>query len=385
MPVITLVQSPSNFAQSQGRIFSNSTIELSYRVDYCGDAATAGTLFAVMDDMRDAGVQLFIGRPLKIFPSDGGGANNYASAYDASQTTTEIALGKVPFVTRFYDGHLVPGSSTVWHVRISLSLLCNGTLFDQLHCTVQTNTSSRTAAAYRVDSGRASIANSLKYIFSGSSPELGTPEGFATLYSCAAAGGNAKTGKYDPDNWRTGLKTTMDVSGNPIDVHGQAISIRLEQINHTLSFVIRRPYLGDVPGTPGTPTGYGTRTKNCLWTLWGQNSEWCLNKRNADAMFGYPAGSLVCTAVNLMEIDEDYMKCDVTLSFDEWGHCDQVPWTLEGTTPPSFEDVAGTDRPILNADTVFWANPHQEAFKWNGNDFPDGALQLFEDMILNVV
>ncbi len=372
MPAVYLVHTPSNFRQSQSALFGVSEIDVAYRVEYCGDDdPVPGNLFGVIEDIRDAGIHLYIGRPLKTFPSGISSPYYYAKAYDAAATLAEINSGTTPFMVRHYEGNLVPGSRNVWEVRVSLSLLCNGTLYDQLHSTVITTTSSRTSSAYRVGPEINFIADET------SSPKLGTPEMGNVLGQCIA--GSATTGTYDPDEWRTASKATMDIAGSPIDLNGQPISMRIEQINHTLSFVIRRPYLGDLPGFP-TPSGYGSRTKMCLWQLWGEYSEWPLNKRNATEMFGYRPGSLVCTAVDLQEIDAEYMRCNVTLSWDEWDHCEQVPWTILGTLPPLVPEGSG-DRVIINADTVFWANPYQEAFDWTADAFPDGSYSLFSDMI----
>jgi hypothetical protein len=123
-------------------------------------------------------------------------------------------------------------------VRVSLSLLCNGTLYDQLHSTVITTTASRTSSAYRVGPEINFIADDTV------SPKLGVPEMENVDGQCIA--GSATRGIYDPVNWRTASKATMDIAGSPIDLNGQPISMRIEQINHTLSFVIRRPYLGQL-------------------------------------------------------------------------------------------------------------------------------------------
>jgi len=372
MPQIYLVQNPTNFNQTQGRIFETSQIEIAYRVHYClaGDEV-ATTLFGVVDDMRSEGIHLYIGRPLKVYPNGIGAPTYYATAYDAGATATEIAAGKTPFMVRHYQGNLVPGSNRIWEVRVTLTLLCNGTLYDQLHSTVVTTTSTRASSAYRVGNGIKLLSDT------SSEPELGDPTMQDVAGQCVT--GSAKVGTYDPTNWRTASKSTMDIGGSPIDLHGQPITLKIEQINHMLSFVIRRPYLGDLPGFP-IPTAYGSRTRSCLWQLWGEFAKWPLNKRNATAMFGYPAGSLVCTAVDLQEIDAEYMRCNVTLSWDEWDHCEQVPWTIMGAMPPTIEEGTG-DRKIINADTVFWANPYQEAFDWTTDAFPDGAYSLFYEMI----
>ena len=171
MPTVYLVHSPSNFRQTQSALFGVSEIEVAYRVEYCADDdPVPGNLFGVIEDIRDAGIHLYIGRPLKTFPDGLGSPYYYASAYDAAATAAEIALGTTPFMVRHYEGNLVPGSRNVWEVRASLSLLCNGTLYDQLHSTVITTTSARTSSAYRVGPEINFIADSTL------SPQLGKPE-----------------------------------------------------------------------------------------------------------------------------------------------------------------------------------------------------------------
>ena len=153
-----------------------------------------------------------------------------------------------------------------------------------------------------------------------------------------------------------------------------------------MQFVVRRPNYGEdiIPGGPASPSGAGTRFIECGFSLWARGGTWLLNKRNAETLFGYAPGTLLCTSVSTSPIDDEYMICSVTLSWDEWSHCDQAPWGFSGNIPPSIENTASSgspDRPILNADTVYWINPYAECFNFASADLPYGAYDIFDESI----
>ena len=378
-PNIHIVAEPSGQTERMGEMSQPTEITVDIRVDYTTVVAQQQkyNLGAVLNDMRAQSWQIWQGREFMVGSVDKGSIPfplvPYRSYYSASLNAGEQAADG--FHCRSISGRIVPGTKVIWHITVRLSGVGYQSIYERPHATVITTSSVRSVAAYRV-------GPNIKFIQSGSQPNLGTPTQNNVFGSCT--GSNARTGTYSQSNWITYIKSSMDVGGEECDINGQPITIPIEQINYTLQFVIRRPYYdGVIPTDPSNVTGYGTRTVECLWELWGQYPEWCLNKRNAEAMFGYAAGQLVCTAVNNTPIDEEYMLCSVTLTWDEWGMCEQAPWGFEGTIPPKDEStVQNADRPILNADTIYWVNPVQECFNWAAADFPDGAHALFSEMIL---
>ena len=382
-PSIHIVAEPSGQPERMGEMFQPTEITVDIRVDYTTVVAQAQkyNLGAVLNDMRAQSWQIWQGREFMVGAVDKGFIPSplvpYRSYFSASLNAGEMAADG--FHCRSISGRIVPGTKVIWHITVRLSGVGYQNLYERPHATVITTSSVRSVAAYRAGPDINFIQDA------NSSPKLGTPTQNSVFGSCTNS--NARTGTYDQDNWVTYTKSTMDVNGEEVDINGQPITMPIEQINYTLQFVLRRPYYdGTIPGGPASPSGPGSRTVECLWELWGQYPEWCLNKRNAEAMFGYTAGQLVCTAVNNTPIDEEYMLCSVTLTWDEWGMCEQAPWGFEGTIPPKDENTAASgspDRPILNADTIYWVNPVQECFNWSAFDFPDGAHALFSEMILN--
>lgn len=380
-PDIYQVQTPGNYRESYEGIFQPSTVVVDFRVDY--SQVVAGqqkkNLNAVLADMREQSYQIYNGRPLQL-----GGTPppsplvNYRSYYSASSPLAYIGTVNGAIV-RSIEGHIIDRSACIWHISVRLDYVGYNNLYERIHANVVATSSTRTVSAYRVGPTLNLITDSSAF------PKLGAVTENAIFGPCT--GSNARTGTYAQSNWITLVKSTMDVGGVPVDINGQPVSIPIEQLNYTLQFVIRRPYLeGTIPGGPASPSSYGSRTVDCTWELWGQYPEWCLNKRNAEAMFGYGPGQLVCTAVNNTPIDDEYMICSVTLTWDEWGHCDQAPWGFEGNIPPKSETtLGGADRPILNADTVYWINPVQESFNWASADFPYGVHDVFSEMILPAI
>ena len=378
-PEIRLLQADGQ-PDSSAQMFQPSTSRLTVLVDYSfrtGNYPTA--LSTVLLDMRAQNWHIWRGRPFSVgaipLPSP---LVSYRSLFGAGLTSGEIGTA-VPMIVRRIDGRIVPGAKGIWHVDIELGLVGYHNALDDIHATVTSSSSSRTASAYRLQPG-------MKLLTGASQPNLGAPTQNNVFTTCTAtSGSNARTGQYDKTNWLTYVKSTMDIGGVSVDINGQPVSIPVEQLNYTLQFVIRRPYHDFVAGSPSTPTGYGVRFVDCMWSLWGQYPHWCLNKRNAETMFGYGPGELVCTNVTNTPIDDDSMMCNVTLTWDEWGHGEQAPWGFEGNVPPKIEStIGGADRPILNADTVYWINPYPESFNWAAADFPYGAHAVFSQMILPV-
>jgi len=385
-PVITLTQAPSQFRETSGIMFQPNTIQLSFRVDYSQYTVltnAAGKLSTVLKDMRDQNYQIYRGRALAL-----GGVPSpsplvpYGGYFPASLNATEMSgvpNGVAPTVTNI-NGALVPGALHIWQVDVTLTMIGYNNLNEQPHATVTTQAAVRMASAYRTDPD-------LKLLTDAGSPNLGSPtQGSVFTTGPCATNSNARVGTYDKDNWITYLKSTMDCGGVKVDLNGQPVPIAIEQLHHTMQFIIRRPNYGEdiIPGGPASPSGAGTRYTECMFTLWGRAGTWLLNKRNAEVLFGYSPGTLLCTAVSTNVIDDEYMMCNVTLTWDEWAHCDQAPWGFSGNVPPTAESTASSgtpDRPILNADTVYWINPYAECFNFASADFPYGAYDMFNESI----
>ncbi len=380
-PIITLVQAPNQFRETSPGLFQASTLRLSFRVDYSQIASTsaiAGKLSDVLADMHAQNYQLYIGRAVAL-----GGVPSpsplvaYPGLYAADATDGESSIVE-PWIVRSMSGSTVPGSTWIWHVDVDLSLVGYQNAYERIQASVVASSGTRVAQAFRLGDLNLLTDDTAE-------PKLGAVSSPTPLPGqCGSV--TATTGSYDQSNWITYDKATMDVGGEEVDINGQPIGVPIEQLNYTLQFVIRKPNFGSgseiIPGGPASPSGYGTRVVGCMWSLWGIYPQWILNKRNRTALFGYEPGELVCTSVTHTPIDDEFILCSVTLTWDEWGHCDQVPWGFNGSIPPTAEKGATGDRAILNADTVYWMNPHQESFNITAADFPRGAHALFEEMIL---
>ncbi len=359
-----------------GRLFNPSTMTVVVVVDYCGwDVTTCGVLpdrgsevVADVGNYLRTGEKFFdirIGRPLAYYDTATTTWKYWISSYTPDQTTTEINTlpsTKTGWITKQVTCKQInAGHNGLWEIEIQLAHMAKESTYEHPHAAVSIQTSSRLARAYR--NGRDLIIPTRNTSNTLVGPDIGS----------------ASNGYFDPINWRNGIKSDMDVQGYRVDINAQPTTVAIEQVRTTISFVLRRPYLQG--------TSDNDWYVNEMWDKWGQDSDILLNKRNADALFGYDPGELVIEAVNVSSIDEQFSRVDLVLLWDEWAHFDQNAWGIDGTVPDLDElsMASSPDRPILVAETVFWTTAYHGAFALTTADFPDFVWELAYAAIVDPV
>ena len=342
-----------------GGLFATSSATVVLTVDYCGSDVAEGCTEADWPDRGAAVVSYIgyqpnnlwdirIGRPLSYY--DGGVWNTWIDTFTADQTAAEIAASpstKSGWIVKSVSTRQVnAGHKGLWEVTINLSSMTLQSTGQYPNMSVDVTTQTRLARAFRA--GSTLLVPTTNTGASG--PKIGT----------------VASGSFDSTNWRNGLAATMDVVGIRLDINAQPVTIAVEQKRIAISFVIRKPYIGDDPTVD-------TIYKNSMWTTWAINGSDKLNKRNEAALFGYGIGELVCESVNISSIDDQFSRCEVVLLWDEWGHFDQNAWGINGTVPDLSDDpgmAVSPDRPVTVANTVFWTTSFHESFTLATTDFP---------------
>lgn len=356
MPTVVVTKNSNNL--DYGGMFQPSSRTIELAVDYCG-ASTPASLQLVIDDLETIGWALTVGRPIGMPPDGVGAYDRFELGRPADQTAAEGTL--IPYVVQSYRGAIDGGSNNIWRVSIVLSLVVRN--INQAedypgrnHSAVSITSQARSVRAYRIgkmvpyDGGGAAVGELML-------PQMtwnGTAERFDnTWITCGAD----------------------DIEGDKIDINGEPLTMPVEQTAITLSFVIREPYYINYDST--------TRTTGAMWTAWGKNPSQHLNKRNSTALFGYDAGRLIVTNVDVTPLDMEFRRVNITLVDDEWYHFDQMPWSTAGVVPELA--TACTDDPLpvppnlvtWHAKYVLWVTPIVEGFSWSTTDFPEDVWDFF--------
>lgn len=173
---------------------------------------------------------------------------------------------------------------------------------------------------------------------------------------------------FDPDEWAMCSSANDDAVGVPIDVGGKPIPYAVNQRHISIEYIIRSPYL-EWDGTWSSGFKYDEAVE--LSTQ--------VNKRNAEALFGFNVGELLLADVAIQPLHHEFKRVVVSLVWDYWKHADQRPWTTKSgvvATTDQCEASQTSDLVNLQAETVWWVQPYLSAFTFGsqpGNDFPAGV------------
>jgi len=354
-PEIT-VRKSSN-ATATGGLFQPSTATVTLVVNYC-NACTEGsfppdTPFQVLEDVNGTYWDIVVGRPLAEIDASGI-RTAWLQAYSADMTYGEVVdvnAGNKDYayyyVRDYYCRQIEPANPGLWEITINVSMMKIDNAEQYPHCSVDIQTTSRMASAWRLGPGytldpfKVPTTNT-----TGTGPAMGTlADGF-----------------WEPKNWRGQVSGFQDVKGFDVDANGNPTTVAVEQIRYSISFVVRRPYLGFVPAS-----GTSAFQTNESWDEWVTNAQCYVNKRNDATMFGYQPGELLCQEINVEPIDEQFSRATLVLVWDEWGHFDQNIWAEGGKvgalSDQSYSATGTKDRILTTAFAVFWTTSYQEAFR----------------------
>ncbi len=361
IPTIT-VRKNSNETKTGG-LFEPSTATVTLVVHYCnacsGGALPPDTSFQVLEDVNGTYWDIVIGRPLAEIDAQGN-RTPWLEAYSADMTfqdVSDVNAGTKDYAYYYVKNYscrqILDGDPGLWEITINVSMMKIDSAAQFPHCSVDIQTTARMASAWRLGPG--SGADVLK-----------VPTTNVTATGPMMGPLNAN-GFWEPKYWRGQLSTYQDVNGFDIDINGNPMSVAIEQIKYTISFVVRRPYIGLLSNT-----GIATIDTNDSWDEWVGNAGCYINKRNDTDLFGYRPGELLCEAINVTPIDEQFSKASIVLSWDEWGHFDQQIWAPNGALGAlsdqayDYPGQPALDRFIRTAFAVFWTTSYQEAFRVTG-------------------
>jgi hypothetical protein len=356
-PTITVRKSSNS--TSTGGLFQPSTATVTLVVHYC-NSCTGGSIppetpFQVLEDVNGTYWDIVVGRPLAEIDANGN-RTAWLQAYSADMTFQDVAdvnAGTKDYAYYYVKDYscrqILEGDPGLWEISINVSMMKVDSAAQYPHCSVDIQTTSRMASAWRLGPGTGTDV-------------LKVPTTNATATGPMMGSLNAG-GFWEPKNWRGQNSTYQDVNGFDIDINGNPMSVAIEQIRYTISFVVRRPYIGLI-----SSSAISTIETNSTWDEWVGNAGCYVNKRNDTTMFGYRPGELLCEAINVTPIDEQFSKASIVLVWDEWGHFDQQIWSpsgrLGGLSDQSYSYTGGaTDRFIRTALAVFWTTSYQEAFR----------------------
>jgi hypothetical protein len=349
-------------------------------VNYCNQCPEGSsypdTPFQVLEDVNGTYWDIVIGRPLAEI--NGTGVRTAwlqaISADMTSQDIVDVNAGTKDYAYYFVKDYscrqILEGAPGLWEISINVSMLKidNGQQFP--HCSVDVQTTTRMASAWRLGPGTGTDV-------------FKVPTTNATATGPMMGSLNAN-GFWEPKNWRGQLSTYQDVNGFDIDINGNPMSVAIEQIRYTISFVVRRPYIGYLQSS-----GTASIQTNTTWDEWVSNAGCYVNKRNDTTMFGYRPGELLCEAINVTPIDEQFSKASLVFMWDEWGHFDQQIWSLNGALGAlndqayRYPNSAPLDRVLRTALGVFWTTSYHEAFRVVGIEalMPLNVFQIAEAAI----
>ena len=369
-PTISILK--SSITNVIGGSFQPSTATVSLMVDYCG-ACTGEDVppsmhFQVMDDIASSW-DIVVGRPLAQI-GESAVRDPWISAFSGDMTYQEVvdvlagSRDYAYYYVKNYQVKLVEagGQPGVWRIDINLSMMTTEDSNRYPHCSVDVQTTSRMASAWRMGPGT-------------SADPFVVPT--TNIAATGPSMGGINNGHWEPKYWRGQIAAYQEVGGFDIDLNGNPMSVAIEQVRYTVSFLARKPYLDLMPVT--------TLATNTTWDEWVQNAPCYVNKRNDTEMFGFRPGEILCESISSSEIDEQFNRVTIVFSWDEWGHFDQQIYggegTLGGLSDQNYAAAGTIDRPMATAFSVFWTTSYHEAFKVAGMSglFPMGVWSIAED------
>ena len=288
-----------------------------------------------LNDLSDLGIYIDVGRPLRIDQTASGGANvdPVLTVYSAGSPTAG-AGGLPPAVPMVCEGYTCTESRSakMWTITATYRAV---SYEDPNHVEAFMSTAPRTTPAWRI----------------GDTSPID--------WSAAPI---VPTNAADPYN---DTVLVGDIGGIPYDINTQPRQHVVEGQQAVFSFVIRAPYYATHAAA--------SLTVDPLWTYWteGEGSE-TPGKRSRGTEWGespaakWPRGEWIVESVQVTPINSVDHKCTVTMRYDEFQLCDQIPAQAYGgivLPDPRADQPPGITEPdvttfLMQAKYVLWSNPY---------------------------
>jgi hypothetical protein len=168
------------------------------------------------------------------------------------------------------------------------------------------------------------------------------------------------------DDVLTGYTLTSDIGGRSVDFNTQPITLTLAGTQLTLSCVVRSPYFVKASDT--------SLTTSSIWSYWTYGSaagavggRWKDKDSLMPDVAGYRDFEPVVEGVSLTKIVGTFHRMDIVLRIDEWYNLEQIPFSVDGTIPPTsarHQGGTGADQfKITKAKGVAWIDPNPRTFE----------------------
>jgi hypothetical protein len=168
------------------------------------------------------------------------------------------------------------------------------------------------------------------------------------------------------DDVLTDYTLSSDINGTAVDFNTQPITLTLAGTQLILSCVVRSPYFLKATDT--------ALTVSPIWAFWTYgNGAGATGARWADSnglmpdLSGYRDYEPIVEGVSFTKIVGTFHRMDIVLRIDEWYNLEQIPFSVDGTIPPtSARHQGGTGAnqfKITEAKGVAWIDPHPRTFE----------------------
>ena len=178
---------------------------------------------------------------------------------------------------------------------------------------------------------------------------------------------------------------SSDISGRSVDFNTQPITLTLAGTQLMLSCVVRSPYF-----VKASDAGL---TISPIWSFWTYgNGAAATGARWKDAnslmpnIAGYRDYEPVVEGVSFTKIVGTFHRMDIVLRIDEWYNLEQIPFSVDGTIPPTsarHQGGTGADQfKITEAKGVAWIDPNPRTFEPNlsaTTTLPFNALTIWKN------
>jgi|TARA_R100000084_G_scaffold838_2_gene549 hypothetical protein len=289
------------------------------------------------NDLSTLGVYIDVGRPLRIDQTSTGGANvdPVLKVYSAG---SPFENDEIPMVCEGYTCTEDRGGK-MWTITAIYRAV---SYEDPNHVEAKTVPRSRMVPAWRVGD-----LTAIDWNDTSTTPPINPGNGTSPYGDTIILG---------------------DIGGRSHDVNTQPRNFIVEGWNASFSFVIRAPYYEQHQST--------SLTVDPLWTLWttGYASQ-SVGKRSNATEWGespaawWPRGAWIVELIDVQPINSVDHKVTVTMRYDEWQLCDQLPAQVYGgpvlpkirdPQPPEAASDPELSTMLMVARFIFWSNPYPE-------------------------
>ena len=287
----------------------------------------AQTANDAINDLDALGVGIAVGKPLKI-----GAVDPVLTVYSAGSPSKTTVI---PMVCEGYTA-VENQSAKMWTINATYRAVARET---PNHVEAKVYVSPRQAPAWRIGDTLA-----IDWTDTSTTPPINPGNGTSPYGDTVILG---------------------DIGGIAYDLNTQPRNFNIEGWECKFSFVLRSPYYATYAAT--------TLTVDQLWLDWtvGSLSRTVGKRSNAVEWNESPAafwnrGEWIVSSIDLQPINSVDHKVTVTMKYDEWQLCDQIPGQVYGgpilpgersPQPPNAATDPEVSTLLVVANYVFWSNP----------------------------